>query len=91
MPQLQKKPLQNPIVAVAAVCDRRNFPSIPRVPGAHIAVSINISTNVKPVVLTCGFANPAAQQRRPTTRCANVVVICYRVPQSDFFSGFQKR
>jgi hypothetical protein len=42
-----------------------------------IAVSINIGANANPVGLTCWSANPAAQQRRPTTRCANVVVIFY--------------
>ena len=42
-----------------------------------IVVSINIGTNAKPVGLTCWSANPAAQQRRPTTKYTNVVVICY--------------
>jgi hypothetical protein len=42
-----------------------------------MAVPINIGTKAKPVGLTCWSANPAAQQRRPTTRCADVVVICY--------------
>jgi hypothetical protein len=42
-----------------------------------MAVSINLGTSAKSVGLTCGSANPAAQQRRPTTRCVNVVVICY--------------
>jgi hypothetical protein len=40
-----------------------------------MAVPINIGTKAKPVGLTCWSANPAAQQRRPTTRCADVVVI----------------
>jgi hypothetical protein len=42
-----------------------------------MAVSINLGTSAKSVGLTCGSANPAAQQRRPATRCVNVVVICY--------------
>jgi len=46
--------------------------------GGSIAVSINSGTNADPVGLTCGSADPAAQQRRPTKRCANVVVIFYR-------------
>jgi hypothetical protein len=43
-----------------------------------IAVSVNIGTKAKPVGLTCWSASPAAQQRRPTTGCPNVVVICYK-------------
>jgi len=46
--------------------------------GGSIAVSINSGTNADPVGLTYRSADPAAQQRRPTKRCANVVVICYR-------------
>ena len=46
----------------------------------NIAVSVNIGTKAKPVGLTCWSASSAAQQRRPTTRCPNVVVICY-IPQ----------
>jgi len=42
-----------------------------------IAVSNHLGTSAKQVGLTCGSANPAAQQRRPTNRYAMVVVICY--------------
>jgi hypothetical protein len=42
-----------------------------------MAVSINPGTNAGPVGLTCWSADPAARQRRPTKRCANVVVICH--------------
>jgi hypothetical protein len=48
------------------------------------AVSVNIGTKAKPVGLTCWSASPAAQQRRPTTRCPNVVVICYSDPNFFF-------
>ena len=41
-----------------------------------MAVAINIGTTPKLVGLTCGSANPAAQQRRPAIRCADLVVIC---------------
>ena len=51
-----------------------------------IVVSINIGTNAKPVGLTCWSANPAAQQRRPTTKCTNVVVICYIVVMAARFN-----
>jgi hypothetical protein len=43
----------------------------------NAAVSINSGTNADPVGLTCRSADPDAQQRRPTRRCANVIVICY--------------
>ena len=42
-----------------------------------MAVSINIGTSAKLVGLTCGSANPAAQQCRHTTQCVNLVVICH--------------
>jgi hypothetical protein len=34
--------------------------------------------HAKQVGLTCWSANPAAQQRRPTTEFSDVVVICYK-------------
>ena len=51
-----------------------------------MAVSINSGTNADPVGLTCRSADPAAQQRRPTKRCANVVVICYIIDELELCS-----
>jgi len=43
-----------------------------------MALFNKIGTNPKPLGLTCWSVNPAAQQRRPATECANVVMIFRR-------------
>jgi len=56
-----------------------------------MAVPINIGTKAKPAGLTCWSANPAAQQRRPTTRCADVVVICYTLDRNEQLERLRER
>jgi hypothetical protein len=59
-------------------------------------------SKVNQVGLTCGSANPAAQQRRPTTRWGMIVVICATLrvslhvlhgksPSSAFSSGLKSQ